>query len=118
MSDTVRVALAGHPMSNLPELYRALWMGVPVLSMADRDGGTAKSALSQLGGSEWAAQNTAAYVQAARDLCGRLEALEHLRSKLRQRMKESDLTDIDGFVQRLEAVYRSAWSDWCLKIGN
>ena len=109
----VDVALDGYPVGNLRELYRALWMGVPVLSMAERDGGAAKSALSQLGAAEWAACSVTGYVEAVIALSANSEALARLRSGLRQRMSKSKLTDIDGFTRELETVYRSAWSDWC-----
>ena len=54
-----------------------------------------------------------AYLQLASSLASDLPRLAHLRTTLRQKMKDSPLLDAPGFARHLEAAYREMWRLWC-----
>jgi predicted O-linked N-acetylglucosamine transferase (SPINDLY family) len=94
----------------------ALWMGVPVVSLA----GSAPvsraglSQLSNLGLSELVAFSEEDYVRTAAELAADLSRLAELRSTLRPRMKASVLMDGPRFARNIEAAYRAMWTRWSL----
>jgi protein O-GlcNAc transferase len=55
------------------------------------------------------AGNDDGYVRAAVALAGDPERLSELRATLRQRVRQSPLSDAEGLTRRLEAAYRSMW---------
>ncbi len=91
----VDVALDTFPYAGTTTTCEALWMGVPVASMA---GGThasrvGRSLLTALGEPGWCVDDEAALVALAGRLAGDGSALSSLRGSLRQRMADSDLGD-------------------------
>lgn len=88
----------------------ALWMGVPVITIAgERPAGRlSTSILNQIGHPEWAVASAEAYVRQACDLAKSPELLSHIRSNLRAEMQSSALCDEAGYVCRLEQVYSEA----------
>jgi protein O-GlcNAc transferase len=94
----------------------ALWMGVPVVSLAgntyvSRQG---VSVLSNLGLHDLVAATADSYVEIATGLARDLGQLEQLRMGLRDRMRRSTSTDPHRFTRSLEEVYRWIWETWCL----
>ena len=93
----------------------ALWMGVPVVSLA---GGqivsrAGLSQLSNLGLPELVAFSEDVYVRIAAQLAHDLPRLAELRAMLRPRMEASLLMDAPRFTRNIEAVYRTIWQRWC-----
>jgi len=85
----------------------ALWMGVPVLTLA---GGTvatrmAASLIAGLGQTEWIAPTPAAYVSQAVRLAADVEGRRHSRPLQRSRMQSSPLGDAKGLAQCLEEAF-------------
>jgi len=93
----------------------ALWMGVPVVSLAGELGVSrgGLSILSNIGLPELVAHTTADYVAIAAGLAGDLPRLAELRHTLRSRMQASPLMDAQRFSRHLEAAYRQMWQHWC-----
>jgi len=93
----------------------ALWMGVPVVSLAGQTavGRGGVSILSNIGLTELIATSPQTYVCLASDLAGDLPRLRDLRSSLRQRMEQSPLMDGARFATNVEAAYREMWRSWC-----
>jgi protein O-GlcNAc transferase len=96
----------------------ALWMGVPVVSLAgnayvSRQG---VSLLSNLGLQDLVAATPEAYVEAAVNLARDPERLGQLRAEMRERMRRSPLLDGVRFTRNLEAAYRMMWRRWCAGI--
>jgi len=93
----------------------ALWMGVPVISLAGETrvsrGGL--SILNNLGLPELVAQAEDEYVEIATRLAGDLPRLAELRRTLRSRMETSLLMDAPRFAHNIEAAYRAMWRHWC-----
>jgi protein O-GlcNAc transferase len=86
----------------------ALWMGVPVVSLA---GATAvsrsgRAILSAVGLGELAVATPARYLARAMKLAEHLERLARLRRTLRDRIRRSPLMDERGFARNVENAYR------------
>jgi protein O-GlcNAc transferase len=89
----------------------ALWMGVPVVTLAGRTavGRAGVSQLSNLGMKELIANSKAEYVRIARELGGDLARLVEMRAALRGRMEGSPLMDAGRFARAVEEAYRWMW---------
>lgn len=90
----------------------ALWMGVPVVTLAGRTavGRAGVSILSNAGLPELIAQSEDQYVRLAAALSTDLPRLASLRSGLREQMAQSPLCDALRFARCVEAAYREMWS--------
>lgn len=93
----------------------ALWMGVPVVSLAGARAVSRAglSQLSNLGLSEWGAFNEDDYIAIAARLAEDLPRLAEWRTTLRRRMETSVLMDASHFARQIEEAYRMMWREWC-----
>ncbi|MDB5905242.1 MAG: domain/SEC-C motif domain protein, partial [Betaproteobacteria bacterium] len=109
------IALDTFPYNGTTTTCEALWMGVPVVTLAgeahmSRVGATL---LTAAGLGDLVAQSPEAYVDAAVTLARNPERRRALRSSLRTRLRASPLLDHAGFTRKLEASVRGAWREWC-----
>lgn len=104
----VDVALDPFPFSASTTSLHALWMGVPVVTLAGRDhaGRMGLSLLRNLGLERCIAPDVAGYVQAAAALVQDRATLAEWRLSLRDRLLASPLTDAARFTRALEGAYR------------
>ena len=111
------VALDPFPYGGGTTTCDALWMGVPVVSLAGQTavGRGGLSILSNLGLADLVARDPDQYVAIAAALAGNLPHLCELRATLRNRMQKSPLMDASGFARNIEAAYRSMWQRWCTR---
>lgn len=111
----VDIALDPFPHNAGTTTIEALWLGVPVVSVADRPsvGRFGASNLAAAGLLDWLAPNVESYIKLAIAKASDLDALDRLRAGLRQRMLASPLNDGKGLARELERAYRSLWTDWC-----
>ena len=109
------VMLDCHPFTGHTISCHALWMGVPVVTLAgDRHcARMVASVLSNLGLPELIARTPDEYVKIASELAGDLPRLAELRATLRERMQASPLTDGPRFTRNLEQAFREMWRAWC-----
>ena len=93
----------------------SFWMGVPVVTLVGQTivGRAGWSQLSNLNLRELAARTDQQYVQIVTDLAADLPRLAQLRASLRQRMRQSPLTDGVRFARNMENAYRQMWRTWC-----
>jgi predicted O-linked N-acetylglucosamine transferase (SPINDLY family) len=101
---------AGHTTS-----LDAMWMGVPVVSLygdtcVSRGG---LSQLSNLGLADLASDRPESLVEIATQLARNMSRIAELRAGLRDRMKQSPLTDGAGFCVNMEKAFRVMWRGWC-----
>lgn len=89
----------------------ALWMGVPVITLAGRTavsrGGS--SLLSNVGLPEWVVRTEDDYVRKAVEMARDLAQVARLRAELRGRMQHSPLMDAVRFARNFEEALRSMW---------
>ncbi len=94
---------------------QALWMGVPVVTLA---GGHAASRLGAsllraLGQPGWVAEDEGAYVATAVGLARDAATLRQGRAGLREQLAGSALCDIDGYARDVESLLRRMWAQHC-----
>lgn len=113
--NSVDIALDTFPYNGATTTCEALWMGVPVVTLAgDRHvSRVGKSLLTYAGITELIAETPEAYVELATGLANDPGRLAALHRELRQRMAGSPLTDERRFVSALEDAYRRMWRRWC-----
>jgi protein O-GlcNAc transferase len=111
----IDVALDTFPFGGGTTTCDALWMGVPVVSLAGATavGRGGVSILSNIGLPELAAHSEEKYVRVARELAHDLGRLSELRKTLRRRMERSPVMNARRFTRNVEAAYRQMWREWC-----
>jgi predicted O-linked N-acetylglucosamine transferase (SPINDLY family) len=111
----IDVALDPFPYCGGTTTCDAIWMGVPVVSLAGQTavGRGGLSILSNLGLADFVAYDSEQYVRIALDLANDLARLSRLRATLRDRMQDSPLMDARRFARNVEAAYRAMWQRWC-----
>jgi len=111
----IDIALDTYPYNGVTTTCDALWMGVPVITLAGDQFISRNSAsiLSSLELTEMIASNPEEYVDIAVRLAGQPEKLEHLRTSTRARFGKSALGNPGIFVENLESAFRAMWSKWC-----
>ena len=114
------VCLDTHPYGGHTTTFDALWMGVPVITLAgptrlSREG---LAILRTLGLPELVAGSVDAYVDAAVALGRSAERVAVLRAGLRQRLRESPFADGRALARRVESAYCRLWEAACRDRGH
>lgn len=117
MYGEVDIALDPFPYHGTTTTCEALWMGVPVVSLAGTShvSRVGVSILSNAGLGKLVAQDTEEYVKVSVDLAGDFQRLSEIRLKLRENMRRSLLMDSPRFARDMENAYRTQWRRWCAK---
>lgn len=107
----VDIALDTFPYNGTTTTCEALWMGVPVLSLAgERHAGrVGASLLNAAGLTDWLAATPESFISIARSKATDVTGLARLRASLRGQLAASFLCDAAGFVRRLEEGMRQVW---------
>ncbi|MBI2318441.1 MAG: glycosyltransferase, partial [Betaproteobacteria bacterium] len=110
----IDIALDPFPFCGGMTSFDALWMGVPVVTLASAlvAGRQTASILANLGMSELVASDESGYVDIAVALARDRERLADLRAALRARFAASPLCDYERFTRALEDAYRRLWRRW------
>lgn len=113
----VDIGLDPFPYNGVTTSFEAMWMGVPVVSLAGNSfiSRMGVSMLTCLGMTELIADTPEDYVAIAVRLARDLGRLAALRAGLRERMANSPLTDAKRFTLNLEQAYREMWANWCAR---
>ncbi len=113
----IHVALDTSPYNGTTTTCEALWMGVPVVTIAgDRHvARVGASLLAAIGRGDLVASSAAEFTRIAAALVADRTALESLRQGLRASMQRSPLLDGPGYAQRFYAAMRGCWSEWCAR---
>ena len=103
----IDIGLDPFPYNGATTTCEALWMGVPVVTLAGTThaGRVGVSQLSNLGLNELIAGTPDEYVAIATRLAGAPEHLRSLRAELRARLAASPLTDARRFTAHLERAF-------------
>ena len=111
----VDIALDPFPFPGGTTTAEALWMGVPVLTLAgerflSRQG---VGLMMNAGLPDWIATDPDAYVARAAAHAGDLPRLAALRGRLRQQVLSSPVFDAKLFARDFSAAMRGMWHAWC-----
>jgi protein O-GlcNAc transferase len=111
----IDIALDPFPCAGGTTTCDALWMGVPVVTLAGQTavGRSGLSILSNIGLPELVATNTDQYIKIAADLAKDQDRLKTFRSEIRHCMTSSPLMDAMQFAKDIEDAYRQMWRRWC-----
>ena len=105
------IALDTFPYNGTTTTCEALWMGVPVVTLAGQThmGRVGHSILARLDAAHLVARDGQDYLEIVSRLAGDLDRLESLRGALRPRLMGSPLMDPRRLARALEGAYRLAW---------
>lgn len=111
----VDIALDPTPYNGTTTTCEALWMGVPVITLAgDRHcARVGASLLTHLGMPELAADSADDYIGKAAALAADRNRLALLRGTMRARMSVAPLMHADHFADHVGTAFRSMWRLWC-----
>ena len=111
----VDIALDPFPLTGGFSTLEALWMGVPVVTLAGTRPASRQtlSILRGCGLAGWAAEDAETYLRIAIDLAADPERLARLRADQRARLEASPLCDTARFARDFEAALRAMWQKWC-----
>jgi predicted O-linked N-acetylglucosamine transferase (SPINDLY family) len=112
---SVDLVLDPFPYGGHTTALDALWMGVPIVSLAGRlpVSRAGLSILGNLGLRNLVASTEEAYIEIATTLARDRPALAELRRTLRSRLENSVLMDAPRFTRNIETAYRTVWQRWC-----
>jgi predicted O-linked N-acetylglucosamine transferase (SPINDLY family) len=113
--ERVDIGLDPLPYNGTTTTCEALWMGVPVITLAGNRhaGRVGVSLLTNVGLPELIARNENEYLDIAVKLAADPARLEDYRASLRRRLAASPLCDGPGFSRRFEGALRAAWKQYC-----
>ena len=110
----VDIALDTFPYTGCTTTADALWMGVPVLTVAGDSmvSRQAAAVLRGVGCDEWICSHEAAMVEQAICLTKDLEDLKQRRLQQRHQLSNSELLNHADLAANLETVFRHWWLKW------
>jgi predicted O-linked N-acetylglucosamine transferase (SPINDLY family) len=111
----VDVALDTFPYHGTTTTCDALWMGLPVITLAGQShvARVGVSLLTRVGLCDLVANTEREYIDHAVRLANSRERLGHLRKNLRQMVADSGLCDGLSFTRDIESTYDALWKNWC-----
>lgn len=113
----IDVALDTFPRTGGTTTAEALWMGVPVITLAgpryvER---ISASKLTALGLETLVTQDGDAYIGKAMELARATASRARLRAELRDRMARSPLCDGAGLAREMENAFQAMWQAWSIR---
>jgi protein O-GlcNAc transferase len=111
----IHIALDTYPYTGTTTTCEALFMGVPVVTLAGAThiSRVSTSILNNLGLSECIATSPQQYISIAAAFATEIDRIEQLRLTLRDRLLASSLCDAARFARTFESALRRAWTQWC-----
>ncbi|MBL8765314.1 MAG: tetratricopeptide repeat protein [Phycisphaerae bacterium] len=120
MYHEIDVALDTFPYHGTITTCEALWMGVPVITIAGaaHAGRVGTTLLHAAGLDDLIAPDLSAASHLARALAADTRRLDHLRATLRARLCAGALCDEAAYARRLGAAFRAMWTARCASPGR
>jgi protein O-GlcNAc transferase len=111
----VDVALDTYPYHGTTTTCEALWMGVPVVTLAGQNhlSRVGVSLLANIGLPDLIADSESDYIRIAVSLANDPARLSHFRTTLRAQIQSSPLMDAPRFAADIESAYRQMWRIYC-----
>jgi predicted O-linked N-acetylglucosamine transferase (SPINDLY family) len=113
--DQIDICLDPLPYNGITTTCDALWMGVPVVTLAGQTAGGrgAASILANVDLKDLIASNPDEFVQIVSSLAKDPARLINLRQTLRDRVTRTPIMDAPRFAKAMETAYRQMWQAWC-----
>lgn len=113
----VDIALDTFPFTGGTTTVEALWMGVPVLTLAGASFLSRQGIgfLANNGLNDWIARDAEHFVELAIAHAADLPRLAALRGALREHLLASPIMDAHRFAGHFEAALRVMWQRWCTR---
>ena len=110
----IDIGLDPFPFNGATTTCEALWMGVPVITLlGDRHvGRVGASILTNVGLTDFIAQDIDDYVELAIKMASNIEYLQDIRQGLRERMESSPLCNGKSFACDIENAYQDMWNKY------
>ena len=110
----IDIALDTYPYTGCTTTADALWMGVPVLTVAGSSmvSRQASAVLSGAGKQQWICDSGEMMAEQARILCSDIEKLAINRQQQRREISESSLLNHKELAENLEQTFRHWWHQW------
>jgi protein O-GlcNAc transferase len=110
----VDICLDTFPFNGCTTTADALWMGVPVVTLAGKTWVSRQGVgvLTQVGLEDLITQSPTNFIETATRLAHDLPRLAELRPQLRERVRGT-LGNVARFTRQLEAAYRDMWQHYC-----
>ena len=105
------------PHNSGTTLMEHLYMGNPVITMADRPsvGRIGNHYLNGINHLEWVAKDNNDYIEKSILLASDLLKLSKIRNTLRFEMEASYIKNPTRFTAQLEQTYKDMWNNYCNK---
>lgn len=115
MYNYIDIGLDTFPYNGTTTTCEALWMGVPVITLAGdtHRSRVGMSLLSNIGLPELIARDAEEYHEIAVQAAFDITKLKSLRNGLREKVAHSPLTNIKQFIINLENCYKDMWARYC-----
>ena len=109
--NAIDIGLDPFPFNGATTTCEALWMGVPVITLlGDRHvGRVGASILTNVGLTDFIAQDIDGYIQLAVEMAANTNYLQEIREGLRERMQSAPLCDGHSFASDVESAYQEMW---------
>lgn len=109
------IALDPIPYNGGTTSMQALWMGVPIISLAGDNfcGRMGASIMHYAGLDDWVATSEDEYIDIAKQKAQCPTQLRALKAGLRDHLRQTPLFDNQGFTHALETAYRTIWEAHC-----
>jgi len=116
----IDIGLDTFPYNGTTTTCEAMWMGVPVLTLAGNVHASrvGSSLLQACNMDHWIAESPQQYIDLAVKYAFNSEDLASERHTLRERMAGSILCDAKRFTGSMEEALLHAWHSWCRKEGE
>lgn len=114
----VDIALDTFPYHGTTTSCEALWMGVPVVTLAGRSHAerVGVSLLRAMSLESLVAPNAAEFIAIASRLASDLDRRRELRASMRERFRASELGDAKGLARAADRAWREMWREWCAAV--
>jgi predicted O-linked N-acetylglucosamine transferase (SPINDLY family) len=109
--NAIDVGLDPFPFNGATTTCEALWMGVPVITLLGdlHVGRVGASILTNVGLTDFIAQDIDGYIQLAVEMAANANYLQEIREGLRERMQRAPLCDGRSFASDVESAYQEMW---------
>jgi protein O-GlcNAc transferase len=107
----IDISLDPFPYNGATTTCEALWMGVPVITLLGDHhvGRVGASILTNVGLTDFIAQDTDSYIKLAVEMAANTKYLNEIRKNLRERMQGAPLCDARSFASNVETAYQDMW---------